>query len=138
MIGSEALETIATLPQVDTVLAAIVGIAGLHSTFAAVAAGRRVALANKESMVVAGHLLTRLAAETGAEILPVDSEHSAIFQALKSGRPNEVSRVILTASGGPFREFTHQAMEKVTVEQALAHPTSVSYTHLTLPTTPYV
>ena len=123
LIGSEALETIATLPQVDTVLAAIVGIAGLPSTFAAVAAGKRVALANKESMVVAGHLLTRLAAETGAEILPVDSEHSAIFQALKSGQPNEVSRVILTASGGPFREFSHQAMEKVTVEQALAHPT---------------
>ena len=123
LIGNEALEKIATLPQVDTVLAAIVGIAGLRSTFAAVSAGKRVALANKESMVVAGHLLTQLAAETGAEILPVDSEHSAIFQALKSGRPNEVSRVILTASGGPFREFTYQAMAKVTVEQALAHPT---------------
>ena len=123
LVGAEALETIATLPEVDTVLAAIVGIAGLPSTFAAVSAGKRVALANKESMVVAGHLLTKLAAETGAEILPVDSEHSAIFQALKSGKPSEVSRVILTASGGPFREFTHAEMAKVTVEQALAHPT---------------
>ena len=100
LIGPEELETIATLPQVDTVLAAIVGVAGLQSTFAAVSAGKRVALANKESMVVAGHLLTQLAAETGAEILPVDSEHSAIFQALKSGKPAEVSRVVLTASGG--------------------------------------
>ena len=123
LVGAEALETIATLPEVDTVLAAIVGIAGLPSTFAAVSAGKRVALANKESMVVAGHLLTKLAAETGAEILPVDSEHSAIFQALKSGKPSEVSRVILTASGGPFREFSHAEMAKVTVEQALAHPT---------------
>ena len=123
LVGPEALETIATLPQVDTVLAAIVGIAGLHSTFAAVSAGKRVALANKESLVVAGHLLTQLAAETGAEILPVDSEHSAIFQALKSGKPAEVSRVVLTASGGPFREFSYEAMAKVTVEQALAHPT---------------
>ena len=123
LVGAEALETIATLPQVDTVLASIVGIAGLRSTFAAVSAGKRVALANKESMVVAGHLLTQLAAETGAEILPVDSEHSAIFQALKSGKPDEVSRVILTASGGPFREFSYEEMSKVTVEQALAHPT---------------
>ena len=123
LVGAEALDTIATLPQVDTVLAAIVGVAGLPSTFAAVAAGKRVALANKESMVVAGHLLTKLAAETGAEILPVDSEHSAIFQALKSGRPSEVSRVILTASGGPFREFSHADMAEVTVDQALAHPT---------------
>ena len=113
LIGPQALETVATLPQVDTVLAAIVGIAGLHSTFAAVSAGKRVALANKESMVVAGHLLTKLAAESGAEILPVDSEHSAIFQALKSGQSNEVSRVILTASGGPFREFTHQALSLI-------------------------
>ena len=123
LVGPEELETIATLPQVDTVLAAIVGIAGLQSTFAAVSAGKRVALANKESMVVAGHLLTQLAAETGAEILPVDSEHSAIFQALKSGKSAEVSRVVLTASGGPFRELSYEAMAKVTVEQALAHPT---------------
>jgi len=123
LVGADALETIATLPEVDTVLAAIVGIAGLPSTFAAVSAGKRVALANKESMVVAGHLLTKLAAETGAEILPVDSEHSAIFQALKSGKPSEVSRVILTASGGPFREFSHAQMADVTVDQALAHPT---------------
>ena len=123
LVGPDALETIATLPQVDTVLAAIVGIAGLQSTFAAVSAGKRVALANKESLVVAGHLLTQLAAETGAEILPVDSEHSAIFQALKSGKSAEVSRVVLTASGGPFREFSYEAMAKVTVEQALAHPT---------------
>ena len=123
LVGEQHLAAIAEMPQVDTVLAAIVGIAGLSSTFAAVRAGKRVALANKESMVVAGHLITQVAAESGAEILPVDSEHSAIFQALRSGRPEEVGRVILTASGGPFREFTAQAMEKVSVEQALSHPT---------------
>lgn len=123
LIGQQQLETIAGLPKVDTVLAAIVGIAGLASIFAAVRAGKRVALANKESMVVAGHLLTHAAADSGAEILPVDSEHSAIFQALRSGRSEEVGRVILTASGGPFREFTVEAMKDVSVEQALSHPT---------------
>ena len=123
LIGEQHLATIAGLPQVDTVLAAIVGIAGLPSTFAAVRAGKRIALANKESLVVAGHLITQAAADSGAEILPVDSEHSAIFQAMRSGRAEEVGRVILTASGGPFREFPAQAMQKVSVEQALSHPT---------------
>jgi 1-deoxy-D-xylulose-5-phosphate reductoisomerase len=123
LVGESHLEEIVSLPQVDTVLAAIVGIAGLPSTFAAVRAGKRVALANKESMVVAGHLITQVASESGAEILPVDSEHSAIFQAMRAGRSDEVGRVILTASGGPFRELSANAMSSVTVEQALSHPT---------------
>ncbi|MCL4123544.1 UNVERIFIED_CONTAM: hypothetical protein GTU68_053440 [Idotea baltica] len=123
VVGEEALEHIATLPQVDTVLAAIVGIAGLASTFAAIRAGKRVALANKESLVVAGHLLTDAAKRSGATLLPVDSEHSAVFQAMHCGTASEVSRVVLTASGGPFREFSAAEMAEVTVEQALAHPT---------------
>ncbi len=123
LYGSDELERIAGLPDVDIVLAAIVGIAGLPSTYAAVEAGKTIALANKETLVVAGHLITELAERSGATILPVDSEHGAVFQALKSGKHSEVSRIILTASGGPFRDFTAAQMKAVTVEQALAHPT---------------
>ena len=123
LYGAESLEKIAQLPAVDIVLAAIVGVAGLPSTYAAVEAGKTVALANKETLVVAGHLITKLAEQSGATILPVDSEHGAVFQALKSGKQSEVSRIVLTASGGPFRDFTAVEMESVTVEQALAHPT---------------
>jgi len=123
LYGARELESVARMPEVDTVLAAIVGIAGLPSTYAAVEAGKTIALANKETLVVAGHLITKLAKQTGSTILPVDSEHSAIFQALKSGKPSEVARVILTASGGPFRDFDAEQMKCVTVEQALAHPT---------------
>ncbi len=123
LTGPEALQQVATLEEVDTVLAAIVGIAGLDSTLAAVQAGKRVALANKESLVVAGHLLTAIAEETGAQLLPVDSEHSAVFQALKSGSHSEIQRVILTASGGPFRETPADQLKQVTLEQALSHPT---------------
>lgn len=123
LIGPEQLDRIASLPEVDIVLAAIVGVAGLPSTWAALENGKTVALANKETLVVAGHLMSELADRRGATILPVDSEHSAVFQALKSGTGSEVSRIVLTASGGPFRDFDSAQMKCVTVEQALAHPT---------------
>lgn len=108
--------------NVDVVVSAIVGAAGLLTTWAAVDAGKDVALANKETMVVAGSLVMNRAAETGSKILPVDSEHSAIFQAME-GHRDSVERVILTGSGGPFRGQTKASMENVSVEQALNHPT---------------
>ena len=123
LIGPDELDRIASEPEVDIVLAAIVGIAGLPSTWAAVESGKTVALANKETLVVAGHLITAAAKRSGAKILPVDSEHCAVFQALKSGKEQEVGRIVLTASGGPFRDLTANEMESVTVDQALAHPT---------------
>ncbi|QEG20982.1 1-deoxy-D-xylulose-5-phosphate reductoisomerase [Mariniblastus fucicola] len=123
LVGSHHIAQIASAPEVDVVVAAIVGIAGLPGTMAAVEAGKTVALANKESLVVAGSLITAMAASSGSRILPVDSEHSAVFQALQSGQPNEVSRIVLTASGGPFRDFSDSELKTVTVEQALAHPT---------------
>lgn len=117
------LETIAKSSDVDIVVAAIVGCAGLPSTWAAIQSGKTVALANKEALVVAGSLLMPLAKQTGAMVLPVDSEHSAIFQAARGGSRREIRRVILTASGGSLRDFTYEEMKSVTVEQALAHPT---------------
>lgn len=123
LIGNEALEKVARAAEIDVVLAAIVGSAGLLSTWAAIDSGKRVALANKEAMVVAGKQMIQQAALKGAEIIPVDSEHSAIFQAFASGRREEVSKVVLTASGGPFREIPLENMAKVTVEDALNHPT---------------
>lgn len=123
LYGVAGLQQLARDPAVDVVLAAIVGSAGLQSTWEAVAAGKTVALANKETLVTAGSLITDLAATSGAKLIPVDSEHSAIFQALLSGSLKQVDRVILTASGGPFRDFTKEQLTQVTVEQALAHPT---------------
>ncbi len=123
LIGPEALADIVSDEQVDVVVSAIVGSAGLRGTWAALQAGKTVALANKESLVVGGHLITRLAGEKNAQLLPVDSEHSALFQALKSGRREEVSRVVLTASGGPFRTYGPEQLAHVTVADALAHPT---------------
>ncbi len=123
LCGPESLEAIARCPEVDVVVAAIVGSAGLRGTWAAVEAGKTIALANKETMVVAGPLVTRLANQTGAKIVPVDSEHSAIFQAMQAGRRDEVKRIILTASGGPFRKHTSEQLGQVTVEDALRHPT---------------
>jgi 1-deoxy-D-xylulose-5-phosphate reductoisomerase len=123
LTGSKALSQVAAADGVDIVLAGIVGSAGLRSTWAALEAKKTIALANKETLVMAGGLVTRLAAEQGTSILPVDSEHSAIFQALQSGRHSEVRRVVLTASGGPFRELSADQLKQVTVEEALAHPT---------------
>jgi 1-deoxy-D-xylulose-5-phosphate reductoisomerase len=110
-------------PETDRVLSAIVGAAGLEGTWAAIEAGKTVALANKETLVVAGSLIMDLARQRGVELLPVDSEHSAIFQALKAGQPKEVRRVILTSSGGPFRGKTARELADVSPEQALKHPT---------------
>ena len=123
LTGREGLIQIASAPEVDIVLAAIVGFAGLESAMAAVKCGKQLALANKETLVVAGHLITSLTKESGTKILPVDSEHSAIFQAMQSGQEKEVSKVILTASGGPFRSAPKESLSSVTVAQALDHPT---------------
>jgi 1-deoxy-D-xylulose-5-phosphate reductoisomerase len=123
LVGPDALSKIVAAPEIDTVVAAIVGAAGLQSTWAALEAGKKVALANKETLVMAGPLVMALAAHTGAEILPIDSEHSAVFQCLQSGHRGEVRRIILTASGGPFRNFTPEQLARVSVEQALEHPT---------------
>jgi 1-deoxy-D-xylulose-5-phosphate reductoisomerase len=121
--GSDKLRQVAADADVDTVLAAIVGSAGLESTWAALEAKKTVALANKETLVMAGDPVTRLARQTGAKIVPVDSEHSAIFQALQAGRHDEVERIVLTASGGPFRHVPPEQLKQVTVDEALAHPT---------------
>jgi len=123
LVGAEAVARVVAEPEVDTVVSAIVGSAGLHGTWAALKAGKTVALANKESLVVGGPLVTRLARQTGAAILPVDSEHSAVFQALQAGRREEVKRVVLTASGGPFRTYSDEQLAAVTVADALDHPT---------------
>jgi 1-deoxy-D-xylulose-5-phosphate reductoisomerase len=119
--GPEALVEAARRPA-DWVMAAITGAAGLRPALAAVERGATVALANKECLVCAGTLFMRRAAETGATVLPVDSEHNAIFQAMSAGRREEVSRIILTASGGPFRTATLAEMRAATVHQALKHP----------------
>ncbi len=121
--GAGAIEDLARADDVDIVLAAILGAAGLRGTWAAVTAGKTVAIANKETLVVAGSLVMEESRRSGATLLPVDSEHNAIFQALAGGRKEEVQRVILTASGGPFRNWTQEQLNDVTVEQALSHPT---------------
>ena len=121
-LGPDALVDAAQQDEVDAVVAAIVGRAGLESTLAAVDAGKRVALANKETLVVAGPLVNRRLQPAGAKILPVDSEHSAIFQCIASSE-SAPKRLILTASGGPFREWTTEQMREATPDSALAHPT---------------
>lgn len=120
--GPEAAASLAADPRVDVVLQGITGAVGLAATLAACDAGKRVALANKESMVVAGPLVRKRAAAGGAEILPVDSEHSALHQALRSGAPGEVRRVILTASGGPFRTWAKDRIARAAPADALKHP----------------
>ena len=122
-VGPDRLDELVQAAEVDRVVSAIVGAAGLRSTWAAVAAGKTVALANKETLVTAGPLVMRLAARSGATILPVDSEHSAIQQALSAGSSAEVRRIILTASGGPFRTRPAGTLAAVTPEEALKHPT---------------
>jgi len=121
--GRAALADLVAADEVERVVSAIVGAAGLDSTWAAVEAGKVVALANKETLVMAGPLVMRRARETGATILPVDSEHSAIHQALAAGRRDEVRRIVLTASGGPFRTRPLDTLAAVTPEEALRHPT---------------
>jgi 1-deoxy-D-xylulose-5-phosphate reductoisomerase len=123
LVGEEGLRRVASEASVDVVVTAIVGIAGLSGTCAALEAGKRVALANKETLVAAGEIVSRLAAERGGQIVPIDSEHSAVFQALQAGRRGEVKRIILTASGGPFRNLSINELRHVTIEQALDHPT---------------
>ena len=121
--GREGLEEAAAHEKADVVVGGLVGALGLRSAYAAAAAGKRLALANKETLVVAGELILSVAAKSGAEIVPVDSEHCAIHQALRCGERNEVERLVLTASGGPFRQRDLFTFDTITVEDALAHPT---------------
>lgn len=121
--GIEGLIRAAAHPEADLVVSAIVGAAGLVPTLAAIHAGKNLALANKETLVMAGEIVMAAARARGIRILPIDSEHSAIFQALAGHRPEDVSRIILTASGGPFRETPMEALRRVTPRQALRHPT---------------
>ena len=120
--GAKSLEEVVTLESVDVVLTALVGYAGLLPTVKAIQAGKPIALANKETLVVAGGLIMPLAKKMGVSILPVDSEHSAIFQCLMGESHNPIEKIILTASGGPFRGFTKDQLANVTRAQALKHP----------------
>ena len=120
--GQSAVSDLASLPDIDLVVNAVVGFAGLGATLAAVKTGNRLALANKESLVAGGELVTKAAAETKTEIIPVDSEHSAIFQCLKAGRRSEIKRLILTASGGPFLDKPLDEFDAITPQEALKHP----------------
>jgi 1-deoxy-D-xylulose-5-phosphate reductoisomerase len=120
--GNDALEQIVELDSIDLVLNALVGYSGLKPAFRAVMAGKEMALANKESLVIAGELIMKRAAEKGVRIIPVDSEHSAIFQCLAGEHPSFVEKIILTASGGPFRGMDKKSLENVTRNQALKHP----------------
>src|SRR5438067_6992561 len=123
IVGEEGLVEVATHTQADCVVSATVGAVGFVPTLRALEAGKRVALANKETLVMAGELMTRAAAESGAELLPVDSEHNALHQCLRGEQRSEVRRIILTASGGPFRTHDKAAIETATVAEAMKHPT---------------
>lgn len=123
LAGSAAFVEVAIAQEVDTVISAIVGIAGLEATYEAARRGKRVGLANKEVLVAGGKLVMEAVAESGAELLPIDSEHNGAHQCLRAGRREEVARLILTASGGPFRGTSRDEMACVTPEQALNHPT---------------
>jgi 1-deoxy-D-xylulose-5-phosphate reductoisomerase len=130
--GQDGLVDLVRRDDVETVLSAVVGAAGLPAALAAVAAGKRLALANKESLVVAGSLLIPQARKSGATIIPVDSEHSAVFQVMSCGKSSEVRRVILTASGGPFRNTPLETMRTASVADALNHPTWRMGTKITI------
>jgi 1-deoxy-D-xylulose-5-phosphate reductoisomerase len=123
---------VATLPEADFVVSAIVGVAGLEATYAAVLAGKRVGLANKECLVAAGDLLLAAARERGVNLLPIDSEHNAIHQCLRGGAPNEVKQIWLTASGGPFRNTPRADFAAITPAQALKHPTWIMGQRITI------
>ncbi len=120
--GMNGLIEVACCKEADTVVTAIVGMIGLQPTVAAINSGKDIALANKETLVTAGHIIMPLAKEKGVSILPVDSEHSAIFQSLNGERHNKISKILLTASGGPFRGKTLEELENVKLEDALKHP----------------
>lgn len=120
--GMDGLIEASTADNVDIVLTAVVGMIGIRPTIEAINAGKDIALANKETLVTAGHLIMPLAKQKGVKILPVDSEHSAIFQALNGERSDEIAKLLLTASGGPFRGWTREQMRKVRPEDALKHP----------------
>jgi 1-deoxy-D-xylulose-5-phosphate reductoisomerase len=122
LFGAAGLERIASDPQCRVVMAAIVGAAGLPATLAAARAGKRILLANKEALVMAGHLFMRTARQAGAELLPIDSEHNAVFQCLSGNSRQDVRRIVLTASGGPFRSVPAEKLVAVTPAQACAHP----------------
>lgn len=122
LYGMDGFVAVSTLPNVDVVVAAMVGMIGLRPVMEAIRAGKDIALANKETLVTAGHIIMPLAKEYGVSILPVDSEHSAIFQCLNGEKKSQIETLFLTASGGPFRHSTKAELEKVTVEQALMHP----------------
>lgn len=122
LYGMDGFVTVSTLKNVDVVVAAMVGMIGLRPVMEAIRAGKNIALANKETLVTAGHIIMPLAKEYGVSILPVDSEHSAIFQCLNGEKKSQIETLFLTASGGPFRHSTKEELEKVTVEQALMHP----------------
>ena len=120
--GAKALAQIVTMDEIHIVLTALVGFSGLRPTIAAIEAGKHIALANKETLVVAGEIITRLAAEKRVAILPVDSEHSALFQCVVGENQNPIEKIYLTASGGPFRGFSLAQLQNVTLQQALKHP----------------
>lgn len=120
--GMEGLLQVATQPQAEILVTAIVGMIGIRPTIAAMRAGKDIALANKETLVTAGHIIMPLAKECGVKILPVDSEHSAIFQCLNGENPREIHKILLTASGGPFRGRTREQLQSVQLEDALKHP----------------
>jgi len=120
--GVEGLVQVSSDPEVDLVVAGIVGAAGLQPTYSAVQAGKTVAVANKEPLVMAGELFVQTANKTGAKLLPTDSEHNAIFQVLHGEPPERIARLILTASGGPFRDLPLKEFEKITLAEALSHP----------------
>jgi 1-deoxy-D-xylulose-5-phosphate reductoisomerase len=130
--GNEAISEIVQDPKIDTVLTALVGYVGLLPTIKAIEAGKDIALANKETLVVAGEIITELARKHGVKILPVDSEHSAIFQCLVGEEANPIEKIILTASGGPFRGWQKEQLEKVTKAQALKHPNWVMGAKITI------
>ena len=123
--GIEGLEKIATLEEIDMVLTSVVGMIGLRPTIKAIEAKKDIALANKETLVVAGELVMKKAKEMGVDILPLDSEHSAIFQALNGYTEKDVNKIILTASGGPFRGKDNEYLKNVTVKDALKHPNGI-------------
>lgn len=120
--GMDGLIEIATLAPADIVVTAVVGMIGIKPTIAAIKAGKDIALANKETLVCAGHIIIPLSKEYGVRLLPVDSEHSAIFQCLQGNDGNRIDKILLTASGGPFRGYTKKQLESVTLEDALKHP----------------